>query len=659
MLTRMLRTSLFGPFLLVAFFPTFAAWPAGAQAPADAPRDWWGVVELGGAAVGSASERVARAAGGEVETVVEVKLVLDRAGARIEIAGRATSRESADGRLLALAAENRFSAQTSTFEAIVEGDRLRLRTGSGGEGMPLREQLIDRPADLLGPEGVRRRTLAALRSPGDRVVFRQIVPELGAVFAFERTLLGVEEEVPGASGVRALKLEEKLPGTPLVRTLWLARDGDLLRQSEPGPFGETVLRRAARAEVDAAAAGGELPSGLFERSLIAANVRLRDPHRLERLRVRLSLAHPERGWPKDLVAENQRLVADEGASRLLDLVRVAEPSRAERPLALASEDLASYLAPNALIESDHPEIVRLAREITAGASDPYRRAVALTSWVAREMTFDLGIVMAPASELVRDRRGTCAGYATLLAALARAAGLPARYVMGYVYMLGVWGGHAWVEIRIGERWLPFDAAVFAPAVAGPARLAVARSSLAQGVGEANLALFQVFGNLSIEIVESALDEVTERAASGAKSYAIDGGRYVNPGLGVALILPEGWSIADADGRWPARALLSLAGPNGLTATLLEGSLYDRPSEAEAIGRLFEREAGAFELTRGAERGFGWSARGTNRAGLARLSGAQILALSVRGPGAEAALARLAQAIAWSANAAPVEAAAAR
>ena len=44
------------------------------------------------------------------------------------------------------------------------------------------------------------------------------------------------------------------------------------------------------------------------------------------------------------------------------------------------------------------------------------------------MTFDLGIALAPSSEILRDRRGTCVGYATLLAALARSVGIPSRVI---------------------------------------------------------------------------------------------------------------------------------------------------------------------------------------------------------------------------------------
>ncbi|HEV7766438.1 MAG TPA: transglutaminase domain-containing protein [Thermoanaerobaculia bacterium] len=80
-----------------------------------------------------------------------------------------------------------------------------------------------------------------------------------------------------------------------------------------------------------------------------------------------------------------------------------------------------YLEPNALIEAAHPEIVKIAAEIAGTAPDAYRPALALTKWTAENMKMDAGIVMAPASELIRERKATCVGYATLLASRARIA----------------------------------------------------------------------------------------------------------------------------------------------------------------------------------------------------------------------------------------------
>jgi len=56
----------------------------------------------------------------------------------------------------------------------------------------------------------------------------------------------------------------------------------------------------------------------------------------------------------------------------------------------------------------------------------------------------------------RNRRGTCDEIAHLFIALARAAGLNARYVAGYALGDTGWLPHAWAEVYTEFGWLPFD-----------------------------------------------------------------------------------------------------------------------------------------------------------------------------------------------------------
>lgn len=72
----------------------------------------------------------------------------------------------------------------------------------------------------------------------------------------------------------------------------------------------------------------------------------------------------------------------------------------------------------------------MAAEIAQEHTDPWSAALALQKWSSENMRFDPGIAVAPASEVVRDRLGTCMGYSILLASLARAAHVPARLKLG-------------------------------------------------------------------------------------------------------------------------------------------------------------------------------------------------------------------------------------
>jgi transglutaminase-like putative cysteine protease len=66
-----------------------------------------------------------------------------------------------------------------------------------------------------------------------------------------------------------------------------------------------------------------------------------------------------------------------------------------------------------------------------------------------------------ASTVARRHEGDCTEHAVLLAALARARGLPARVVMGVAIVVGTDEvaafGHAWTEIYEGTKWHRADA----------------------------------------------------------------------------------------------------------------------------------------------------------------------------------------------------------
>ena len=48
--------------------------------------------------------------------------------------------------------------------------------------------------------------------------------------------------------------------------------------------------------------------------------------------------------------------------------------------------------------------------------------------------------------------------------------------MGFAYANGIWGGHAWTEAYLDNRWIALDAALFSPGPADAARLRFGASS---------------------------------------------------------------------------------------------------------------------------------------------------------------------------------------
>ncbi len=123
-----------------------------------------------------------------------------------------------------------------------------------------------------------------------------------------------------------------------------------------------------------------------------------------------------------------------------------------------------------------PEIVEenvyaLARKITENARTDFDRALALSTYLSTHYTYTLDQGEPPASRdfvswfLFTEKRGYCTSFASSLTVMARAIGLPARYIEGYsarpeqdgIAYVTQKNAHAWCEIYFsGFGWLPFD-----------------------------------------------------------------------------------------------------------------------------------------------------------------------------------------------------------
>jgi transglutaminase-like putative cysteine protease len=140
---------------------------------------------------------------------------------------------------------------------------------------------------------------------------------------------------------------------------------------------------------------------------------------------------------------------------------------------------AEYLSPTPRT-TVAPALAAAARERVAGA-DPVRAAAGIAAWVAGRVAYVPGAtgVQTSAQEAWEQGQGVCQDIAHLTVALLREAGLPARYVSGYLHPRPEAGigqavagqSHAWVEYWVGS-WVAADPTNQAPV--GECHVIVAR-----------------------------------------------------------------------------------------------------------------------------------------------------------------------------------------
>jgi transglutaminase-like putative cysteine protease len=126
-------------------------------------------------------------------------------------------------------------------------------------------------------------------------------------------------------------------------------------------------------------------------------------------------------------------------------------------------------------------VLNLARSITQGITNPYDKAKTIESYLRMNYPYDLNVPAPPEDSDVADyflfdlKKGYCDYYATTMVILARANGLPARFVSGFApgtydstkaeYIIRELNAHSWVEIYFPEiGWIEFEPTASIPEI---------------------------------------------------------------------------------------------------------------------------------------------------------------------------------------------------
>lgn len=107
----------------------------------------------------------------------------------------------------------------------------------------------------------------------------------------------------------------------------------------------------------------------------------------------------------------------------------------------------------------NPETTQTALQVIGNVTNPFQQVVLLTSWVHNNVQYQgsgLSTVIMNSSWVLQNRIGKCSEFSHLFIALARSAGIPAKFVAGLVYNGDSWALHAWSEVYINGQWYPVD-----------------------------------------------------------------------------------------------------------------------------------------------------------------------------------------------------------
>lgn len=476
--------------------------PAVATTVADQDTTWMAVL-LGGRKIGHL--QTTRERGGNVVTTTQtLSIALDRNGQVTPLDYVTRSIETIDGKPLGFASRSMWSAVASTTNGTRQADgNFEVSTEVGGQ---TRTETMAWPGAAVLAEGQRLAMLAASRHPGSHYTLAIFDPGSRTVASAQVEVLG-DEPVTINGQVETLSHQrEKLFQARGDQTfdLWL----DAAGRARKGLIGLIGKRLEMVACDRACALAPNQRIDMFAAATVGAPRRLTALMRNGPLRYRVHVAGPIA--QPFLDTDEQTAVAVGGGDWLID---VGGYRAGGQPPPQPAD-----LLPTAWMQSDAPLIRELTAQAIGDAPDAERKMRRLHRFVAGYLTeHALDVGYASALEVARDRRGDCTEYALLLAAMARAAGIPSRVVTGMAYAgrigstADAFVPHAWMEAWMGNRWRSYDAAL--------RRFDSGHIAIDRGDGDPwhFYGATHVFGQLRIDQVRAG-DDLMDSAVDGLPSH---------------------------------------------------------------------------------------------------------------------------------------------
>ena len=279
---------------------------------------------------------------------------------------------------------------------------------------------------------------------------------------------------------RAKKVSVHFMGVP--QFAWIGENGTVLK--EEGPLGirlEQVTKDEALNKMTLSQS-----ADLAEIVSIPANKILHDVSQLKELKIKI-----------DGIEDGEIFLNGDRQSLKNNILTIRRESLSNLPSSIKGEkvfvDGKTYLEPNPFIQSDHPEIQAKVREIVSPDDPAIVKAKKLVTWVNEKIQKRPVLSVPNALETLRYKVGDCNEHAVLLAALARASGIPAQVEAGVVYQKGRFYYHAWNVLYLGT-WITADS------VMGQLPADVTHIRFVRGT-ERQIDLIRVIGKVRLEVLE--------------------------------------------------------------------------------------------------------------------------------------------------------------
>ncbi len=293
------------------------------------------------------------------------------------------------------------------------------------------------------------------------------------------------------------------PNTDLY--MWRDKNGRVVREY-------TSLMDMEQYEVDKNEILGIQPEfDVFSKSYIKVEKHIKLPETISQVLYKIS-ADDLKTEDIFITDENQRIIQVKDNTVFLK-VEAGQYDEYKSPYPVKSEGYENYLKSGPYVVSDSKAVKDLAGKLAENETDAFKIAQKMKNWVYinisnKNFEFDF----ANAVKVLETRSGDCTEHSILLASLLRAAGIPAKVVVGLVYTdspENAFMYHMWVKAYTG-KWVSLDPS-FPYENFNPLHIAMAESDVNNitALNELMINIINSFSKLGIEILNASRPIVKE------------------------------------------------------------------------------------------------------------------------------------------------------
>ena len=426
---------------------------AAVAAPSD---DTWMTVLLDGRKIGN-MHLTRRVQGDHVVTTQALSIELARTGIKVGLSSSETDTETRDGKPLGFETRSSISGIESVITGTVRSDGMcDVTTNIGGNPQ---KRTIAWPKGALLAEGLRLAEEKTSLKPGGH--FTELAFQAESLDAVEvATTVGEGERIDLPDGVRKLiRIEQliELPGAPTKSVAWVNNDQDIQKMTMSVMGYELTMLACSKS----CAQAPNQSADILTHALAAAPAALTPDDLHNGVIIRLSSTQADVSL--SFASTDEQRVTKIGNGAELRIAPISADSKIDNEIAPQPSDSKS----NDWLQSDAPEVRKLAQQGAGGAKDPLAQMQNLETFVRGFIrNKNLSVGYASALEVAKNPEGDCTEHAVLLAALGRSLNIPTRVVDGLAYtnhyagVDHVFVPHAWAQAWVNGKWQSFDAALF-------------------------------------------------------------------------------------------------------------------------------------------------------------------------------------------------------